>query len=53
MSNSLVEKTCPYCKETRMVQKKNRYDISTEKPCRPCVLVQTKKYFGKTMFRKP
>ena len=52
MSTKLVEKTCPYCKETRTVQKKNRYDTSTEKPCRPCVLAKAKRYFGITMFRK-
>ena len=52
MTNKLVEKICPMCKETRTVQRKNKYDNSLEKPCRPCVLVQTKKYFGKTMFRK-
>ena len=46
MGGKLVEVLCPHCKETRTVQKKNRYDSSTEKTCRPCNLEISKKYFG-------
>ena len=42
----LIEVTCPHCKETRTTRKKNKYDTSGEKACRPCALKEVKKYFG-------
>ena len=42
----LIEVTFPHCKETRTTRKKNKYDTSGEKACRPCALKEVKKYFG-------
>jgi len=45
MGGKLIEVTCPHCKETRTVQKKNQYDASTKRACKPCAIKITKKYF--------
>ena len=39
-----IEVTCPHCKEIRTARKKNQYDTSGNKACRPCALKETKKY---------
>ena len=41
-----VEVVCPHCKETRKIHRKNKYDTSAERLCRPCALKKAKKYFG-------
>ena len=46
-----VEVTCPHCKEIRTARKKNQYDTSGNKACRPCALKETKKYFGTDPYR--
>ena len=49
--SKLIEVTCPHCKETRTTRRKNQYDTSAEKACRPCALIEAKKYFGTDMSR--
>ena len=46
-----IEVTCHHCKEIRTARKKNQYDTSGNKACRPCTLKEAKKYFGTDMSR--
>ena len=52
MGNKQTDVVCPHCNETRTIQQRNQYDTSKRKPCRPCSLKETKKFFGQYTNKK-